>query len=238
MARAAGVSIGAPAATKSFTVRRAGDQIRVSGQLIDAETAAHVWADRYAGTLRDIFVLQGEITMQVIGAVEPSLRKAEIERARRRPDSLDAYDLYLRALPFVATAMPQDADKAIKLLAQALALEPDYAAVHGFLAWCHEKRYLRAGLEAKTREAARRHAHAALRTGADDAMALAIGGFVVGAMERDYTTALDALDRSLALSPSSALALGFSAIIRASHGDYPTAVAHATMGIRLIPSIR
>src|SRR6195952_2680424 len=88
------------------SVRRSGDQVRVTGQLIETETAAHVWTDRYEGTLENIFALQDEMTMSVVGAVEPTLRKAEIERARRkRPDSLDAYDLYLRALPLVATAM-------------------------------------------------------------------------------------------------------------------------------------
>ena len=98
------------------SVRRSGDHVRVTGQLIETETAAHVWADRYDGTLGDIFTLQDEMTMSVIGAVEPTLRKAEVERARRkRPDSLDAYDLFLRALPFAATAMPEDADKALPL---------------------------------------------------------------------------------------------------------------------------
>ena len=98
------------------SVRRSGDHVRVTGQLIETETAAHVWADRYDGTLGDIFALQDEMTMSVIGAVEPTLRKAEVERARRkRPDNLDAYDLFLRALPFAATAMPEDADKALAL---------------------------------------------------------------------------------------------------------------------------
>jgi adenylate cyclase len=218
------------------SVRRSGNHVRVTGQLIETATAAHVWAARYDGTLGDIFTLQDEMTMSVIGAVEPTLRKAEIERARRkRPDNLDAYDLYLRALPYATAAMPEDADKALPLLEQAIRLEPDYAVVHGFIGWCHEQRYLRAGLHTETREAARRHAHAAIEAGGDDAMALAMGGFVVGVMERNYETALEALDRSLALSPSSALAYGFSSIIRAWMGDYPTAIAHAGMGIRLSP---
>ena len=174
--------------------------------------------------------------MSVIGAVEPTLRKAEVERARRkRPDNLDAYDLFLRALPFAATAMPEDADKALHLLEEAIRLEPDYAVAHGFIAWCHEQRYLRGGLHAETREAALAHAHAAIEAGSDDAMALAMGGFVVGVMERDYETALEALDRSLALSPSSALAFGFSSIIRAWMGDDATAIEHARIGIRLSP---
>ena len=218
------------------SVRRSGNHVRVTGQLIETETATHVWADRYDGTLSDIFALQDEMTMNVIGAVEPTLRKAEVERARRkRPDNLDAYDLFLRALPFAATAMPQDADKALPLLEEAIRLEPDYAVVHGLIAWCHEQRYLRGGLHAETREAARKHAHAAVTAGSDDAMALAIGGFVIAAMERDYPTALDALDRAVALSPSSALAFGFSSLVRAWMGESATAIKHARIGIRLSP---
>jgi adenylate cyclase len=218
------------------SVRRSGSHVRVTGQLIETETATHIWADRYDGTLSDIFELQDEMTMNVIGAVEPTLRKAEVERARRkRPDNLDAYDLFLRALPFAATAMPQDADKALHLLEQAIRLEPDYAIVHAFIAWCHEQRYLRGGLQAETREAARKHAHAAITAGGDDAMALAIGGFVIAVIERDYATALDALDRAVALSPSSALAYGFSSLVRAWMGDSATAIAHVKVGIRLSP---
>src|SRR6266446_6198521 len=218
------------------SVRRSGDHVRVTGQLIETETAAHVWAGRYDGTLGDIFTLQDEMTMSVIGAVEPTLRKAEVERAKRkRPDNLDAYDLFLRALPFAAIAMPEDADTALGLLEKAIRLEPDYSAVHGFIAWCHEQRYLRGGLEAETRRAAIRHAQLAIETGSDDAMALAMGGFVIGVLERSYETALEALDRSIALSPSSALAFGFSSVIRAWMGDYATAIEHAKTGIRLSP---
>jgi TolB-like protein len=218
------------------SVRRSGDRVRLTGQLAETDTAGHVWADRYDGTLGDIFTLQDQMTMSVISAVEPTLRKAEVERARRkRPESLDAYDLFLRALPLAATAMPEDAEKALGLLEEAIRLEPNYAAVHGFIAWCHEQRYLRGGLRAETREAALRHAHLAIETGSDDAMALAMGGFVVGVLERDYTTALEAIDRSLALSPSSALAFGFSSIIRAWKGDDHTAIEHGKMGIRLGP---
>jgi serine/threonine protein kinase/tetratricopeptide (TPR) repeat protein len=218
------------------SVRRSGDQVRLSGQLAETGTAGHVWADRYDGTLGDIFTLQDQMTMSVIGAVEPTLRKAEVERARRkRPDNLDAYDLFLRALPLATTAMPEDAESALGLLEEAIRLEPDYAAVHGFIAWCHEQRYLRAGLQAETREAALRHAHAAIEAGSDDAMALSMGGFVIGVLTRNYGIALDAIDRSLALSPSSALAFGFSSIIRVLKGEDHTAVEHARMGIRLGP---
>jgi TolB-like protein/tetratricopeptide (TPR) repeat protein len=218
------------------SVRRSGSQVRVTGQLSETETGAGVWADRYDGEIGEVFALQDQLTMRVIGAVEPNLRKVEIERARRkRPENIDAYDLFLRALPFAATAMPSDADKALWLLERAVRLEPDYAIVHGFIAWCHEQRYLRGGLQSETRAAALRHARVAIEAGGDDAMALAMGGFVIGVIERDYQTSLDALDRSISLSPSSALAFGFSSIIRAWMGDDAAAIAHATMGIRLSP---
>lgn len=174
--------------------------------------------------------------MSVIGAVEPTLRRAEVERVRRtRPDSLDAYDRFLRALPFVTTAMPGDADKALGYLEEAIRLEPNFAAVHGLLAWCHEQRYLRGGLQADSRRSALVHAHAAIETGSDDALALAMGGFVVGILEGNFETAIEAIDRSLALSPSSALAFGFSSVIRAYRGDLLLAIEHAKIGIRLGP---
>jgi adenylate cyclase len=143
------------------SVRKAGGRVRITAQLIDATSSVHLWADRFDRALDDVFALQDELTISVVGAIEPSLRKAEIERARRkRPDSLDAYDLYLRALPLASTAMPEDADKALPLLEEAIRLEPDYSAAHAVLAWCHEQRYLRGGLDEATREAARRHARA------------------------------------------------------------------------------
>jgi adenylate cyclase len=112
------------------SVRKAADRVRVSGQLIDAATGAHVWAQRFDRRLEDIFALQDEITLNVVGAIEPSLRDAEIERAKRkRPDSLDAYDLVLRAIPHVYLAMPEEAAKALPLLEQALVLDPSYAGV-------------------------------------------------------------------------------------------------------------
>jgi adenylate cyclase len=219
------------------SVRRFGNHVRVTGQVIETETAANVWANRYDGTLGDIFALQDELTMAVIGAVEPSLRQAEVERVRRkRPDSLDAYDLLLRALPLATTAMPEDAENAIRFLDDAVRREPNYAAAHGLLAWCHEQRYLRGGLQARARHDALAHARAAIEAGGDDAMALAMGGFVVGILERgEYETALEAIDRSIALSPSSALAFGFSAIIRAWMGEESTAIEHAKLAVRLSP---
>jgi adenylate cyclase len=121
------------------SVRKAADRVRITGQLIDAATGAHVWAQRFDRRLEDIFALQDEITLNVVGAIEPSLRDAEIERAKRkRPDSLDAYDLVLRAIPHVYLAMPEEAAKALPLLERALVQDPSYAGAHGWLTWCHD----------------------------------------------------------------------------------------------------
>ena len=218
------------------SVRKAATRVRITAQLIDALTGAHLWADRFDGELEDVFELQDNVAISVVGVIEPTLRQAEIERARRkRPDSLDAYDLYLRALPYAFTPMPEDADKALPLLSKAIELEPDYAAAHAIIAWCHEARYLRGGMQEETRIAALHHARLAIAGGGDDATALATAGFVIAICGRDYETALTAFDRSFALSGSSALALSFSSIVRAWRGDDAIAVEQANRALRLSP---
>jgi adenylate cyclase len=218
------------------SVRKGGNRVRITAQLIDATSGAHLWADRFDGLLEDVFELQDKVAISVAGVIEPTLRQSEIERARRkRPDSLDAYDLYLRALPDAVAAMPEDADKALALLGKAIELEPDFAAAHAMIAWCHEQRYLRGGMQEETRNAALHHARQAIAAGGDDAAALATAGFVIAVCGRDYETALTAFDRSFALSSSSALALGFSSIVRAWKGDDAIAVEQANRALRLSP---
>jgi adenylate cyclase len=218
------------------SVRKGGNRVRITAQLIDAATGAHLWADRFDGLLEDVFELQDNVASSVTGVIEPTLRQAEIERARRkRPDSLDAYDLYLRALPHAFTAMPEDADKALALLIKAVELEPDYAVAHAIIAFCHEQRYLRGGMQEETRLAALHHARLAIAGGGGDAAALATAGFVIAVCGRDYETAVTAFDRSFALSSSLALALGFSSIVRAWRGDDAIAVEQANRALRLSP---
>ena len=131
------------------SVRKAGDSVRITGQLIDASTGAHVWVERYDRRSEDIFALQDEIALSVVGAIAPSVRRAEIDRVKRkRPDSLDAYDLVLRAQPDVDSGMPEQVTQALVLLERAIALEPAYALAHGNAAMCHHCLFLRAGLRA------------------------------------------------------------------------------------------
>jgi adenylate cyclase len=217
-------------------VRKGGNRLRITAQLIEAETGAHLWAERYDRPLDDIFALQDEITLSVVGAIEPSLRSAEIDRVKRkRPDNLDAYDLVLRALPHAYAAMPEEAAKALPLLDRALVLEPDYAGAHGFLAWCHEALFMRGGFSNENRDAAIRHARAAIANGRDDATALALGAFVISMVEHDRVAALQAFDRALAISPSSSFTLFFGAVAAAWAGAAERAIDWAERALRVSP---
>jgi len=144
------------------SVRRSADRVRINVQLADSTDGTHVWAERYDRTLSDVFALQDEIALAVVSAIEPSLRRAEIERIKRkRPDSLDAYELVLRAQPDVDSGMPDRSAAALPLLMRALALDPAYALAHGLAAMAHHNRFLRAGLKEQDRTEAVRHARLA-----------------------------------------------------------------------------
>ena len=184
-------------------VRKAGNRVRITAQLIEAETGAHLWADRFDGALEDVFTLQDQITDRVVGIVEPSVQRSEIERSRRkRPENLDAYDPYLRAVPHMASFMPADARIAAGFLEDALRLDPNYAPAHGLLAYCHEVFFSRAGLNEADRSAGIAHARAVIASGADDATALAHAAFAITILAKDRETALSAVDRALSLNAS------------------------------------
>ncbi|TPK89492.1 winged helix-turn-helix domain-containing tetratricopeptide repeat protein [Mesorhizobium sp. B2-4-17] len=218
------------------SVRKVGSRVRITGQLIDAEDGSHLWAERYDRELTDVFALQDEITVSVVAAIEPNLRRAEIERVKRqRPDSLDAYDLFLRALPDVYTFMPQGAAKGLPLLDQALAIEPNYALVHGFAAWAHQTLFIRGGMMAGHREKASRHAHAAIEHGSGDAMALALAGFTIGLVEHDRRLADEAFAQALSLSASCAFVYAFGCVPVAYGGDAARAIDWCEQAMRLSP---
>lgn len=218
------------------SARKAANRVRVTGQVVEAETGRHVWAERYDRTLDDIFALQDELTTSVVAAIEPSLRQAEVERVKRkRPDNLDSYDLVLRAIPDVYPAMPDRAAKALPLLESALSLEPDYAAAHGFAAWCHEILFVRGGAHEENRIGAARHAHAAIANGRDDATALALGGFAIGLVAHDREAACRAFEAALALSPSCSFAYGFGSVVMATGGDADRGIEWGERALRLSP---
>ena len=218
------------------SVRKAGDRVRITGQLIDAVTRAHVWAERYDRKFDDIFALQDEITLSIVGAIEPSLRQAEVQRVKRkRPDSLDAYDLVLRAQSDVYSGMPEGATKALEFLERALSFDPTYALAHGFAAMAHHNRFLRAGLHDDDRAASIRHARAAIAQGQDDALALTFAGFSIGMDAHDRASAFAAFEAALAVSPSTALTYILGSVILGWTGEAVRAIEWGERAMRLSP---
>ena len=218
------------------TVRKADGRARISVRLVLAATGAQVWAERYDRSLGDIFALQDEVAMSVVGAIEPSLRQAEVERVtRKRPESLGAYDLALRALPDVYGAMPATVTKALVLLDRAVAIEPTYATAHAYAAMCHHCLFLRDGLQERHRIASIRHAQAALAHGHDDAVALTFAGFSLGMDAHDRAAALAAFEAALDLSPSSALTYILGGAVLSWAGEASRTIDWAERALRLSP---
>jgi adenylate cyclase len=191
------------------SVRKAGNRVRISGQLIDAATGAHLWADRFDSQLDDIFDLQDRVTMNVIGAISPKLERAEIDRAKRKPtESLQAYDYYLRALACVYRFARETNIEALKLTKIANGIDPEFAAAYALGARCYIQRKSfgwwtgTAEEIAETRHLARR----AIELDQDDPSVLARAGhalaFVVGEVEEGA----DLVSRAINLDPNQATA--------------------------------
>jgi adenylate cyclase len=218
-------------------VRRSGARLRITAQLVEAETGVHLWADKFDGALEDVFDLQDQITDRVVGIVEPSVRKSEIERSRRkRPGSLNAYDLYLRALPHAMTLSYADASAAAELLEDALKLDPDYPAAHAYLAFCHQIRFVHDGrFDEADKMSGIRHARVAIASGVDDATALAVAAITVAHLEKNFDASLDAIERALSHNASCAAALFFGGEIHAWKGESGAAVDYAQRALRLSP---
>ena len=221
------------------SVRRAGQRIRITGQLIDASTGAHIWADRFDGAAEDIFDLQDKVTDSVVGAIEPSLRKAEIERVRRkRPDSLAAYDLFLRALTPLHKLRPEPNAEALRLLEQAIKIDPGYAPALAYAAWCYEQRLLHGWsttLEADA-AAAVQFARQALATESDEAAAIAMSSFVLTIVGHDYDAGRRAAQRALDLNPNSATICWMAGWVIMFCGDPQDAIPVFERALRLSPS--
>ena len=215
------------------SVRKVGNHVRMTAQLVEAATGSHLWAERFDGTLEDVFDLQDKITEGVVGAIEPSVRQAEIQRARRkRPESLDAYDLYLRALPHAWANSYDEAGKAIQLLDEALRIDPNYTAAHGLAAWCH-------GQSAR-RDPARLmravdHARQVVTSRTDDAVSLAYAGFALVLSKTDVEGGVAAVSRAMEISPNSVTVLTRSAVANALAGHPEIAITQARLSIRLSP---
>ncbi len=220
------------------SVRRAGDKIRVTAQLIDATTDHHIWAKRYDREIRDIFALQDEITENIVTSIEPELGKAERTRAsRKRPENLDSWDLTLRAQASVFQFTTKDNEQAFSLLEKALELDPESALVMSMLALCHYKDAIlgfstdRGSSLAQARQAAER----AVSLDDRDWLAHAVLGITLMWTERGFERALEHEERAMALNPSSTWARAFLSCVLEFGGAPDRAVPELQVALRLDP---
>jgi adenylate cyclase len=219
------------------SVRKSGNRVRITAQLIDASTAAHLWADRFDGALEDIFDLQDQVTARVIGAIAPKLEQAEIERAKRKPtESLDAYDYFLRGMASHNQFTRESNDEAIRLFYRAIELDPNFASAYGLAAWSFVWRKVNGWIGDKAEVAeVERLARRAVELGPDDIVALAGGGYALAYIVHDLDNGLANIKRALVLNPNHAWALHSSGWTHAFLGDSDTAISHFTNAIRLSP---
>jgi adenylate cyclase len=182
------------------SVRKAGQRVRITGQLIDASGGAHLWADRFDGSLEDVFELQDQVASSVVGAIEPKLRQSEIERAVRKPtQNLDAYDLYLRALLRFHKYTAEDVREAIVLLKRALAIELSHAPAAAMIGWCRSFQRVQGWEPVSDAEVAEavRLARQSIETGKDDPDSLWMGGYTLAYFAGDHVTGLNTIERAL-----------------------------------------
>jgi adenylate cyclase len=219
------------------SVRKAGNRVRITGQLIEAATQHHIWADRFEGSIEDVFALQDSVTESVVGAIEPSLRKAEIVRGRSKPtENLDAYDCYLRAVAALYQVTLEGHDIAETYLKRAIALDPHYASAKARYAYSFIFRRVQGwarpgdGAEALTR------VREALAEDSDDPLTLARAAMVLTYFAKDYDQAVILADRAVDLDPNSAEVLIASAWVHCFNCANPgKAIEQFTRAMRLSP---
>ena len=222
------------------SVRRAGGRVRITGQLIDATTGAHLWADRFDSSLEDVFDLQDKVASSVAGVIEPALQAAETARSVARPTAdLTAYDLYLRAYALVFSTS-QQIPEALRLLERGTTRDPDHGPSLALAAICHSRLIMdgRSGnMEADTRNGID-FARRALKVAADDPVVLANVAVPLAYFGEDIGTMIGLVDRALTLSPNYARGWLMSGSLRLWAGQPDTAIEHLETVHRLSPRAR
>jgi adenylate cyclase len=223
------------------SVRKAGGRVRITAQLIDATTGAHLWADRFDGFLEDVFEVQDRVAIGVAGVIEPTLQAAETRRSADRPtNDLTAYDLYLRAIEHSLSYEKNQVVQALDLLGQAIERDPHYGPALALAAHCHQRLEVMGWTEDP--EGARHSsvdlARQALRIGPDDPDVLALAAFALGYFDEDIDVAVGLIERCLSLNPSFARGWHWSALLKVFAGDPELALEHFETFLRLSPRDR
>jgi adenylate cyclase len=220
------------------SVRKAANRVRITGQLVDTTTGAHLWADRIDGG-NDIFDLQDQATESVIGAIAPAVEKAEIERVKHKPtESLDAYALYLRGMAGLHQfANRQANDEALRLFHSAIELDPDFASAYGRAASYYVHAKVSGWISITPNEIAevRRLAQRAVELGRDDAIALATSGWALAHIVRDLEVAPGFIDRALILNSNLAEAWFWGGWMKTWLGEPEPALERFARAMRLNP---
>jgi len=220
------------------SVRKAANRVRITGQLIDASTGVHMWAERFDSALEDIFDLQDQVTVKVVTAIVPEIERAEIDRAKRKPtESLDAYEYFLRGMASFYQGTRNAIDDALQLFQKAIALDPGFSSAHGMAAWCHVQRKSYGWTKDRAQESAaiERLARLAIRLGKDDPIALYTGGYALTQVQDQLETGAAMIDRALALDPNLSAAWHLSGWVRIYLCEPETAIEQFMHVMRLSP---
>ncbi len=219
------------------SVRRSGDRVRITAQLIDAATGAHLWADRFDGSLDDVFGLQDKVAMAVAGVIEPELQAAEAVRSARRPAAdRTAYDLYLRAYAMTVTSSAR-IPEALRLMEQAIERDPHYAPALAWAAVCCTRviREQRSEDQAADRLRGAEFSRRALDLAGDDPTVLVNAAYAMTYFGGDIRATMALIDRALTLNPNFARGWHVSGVIRIWAGEPDVAIEHARIALRLSP---
>jgi adenylate cyclase len=223
------------------SVRKAGKRVRITGQLIDAITGTHLWADRFDGSLEDVFELQDKVAVRVAGVIEPALQAAEMRRSANRPTTdLSAYDLYLRALAIFFPVTKERILAALGLLDQAIAIDRHYGPALSWAAFCHMT-VVRDGWTEEpdtSRRKAIELARRALEVGENDPRILVHAALVLAYLGEDIEAMIGLVDRSLSLNPSFARGWYVSGLLRVWAGQPDLTIEHIETSLRLSPRER
>src|SRR5258707_234391 len=221
------------------SVRKAANRVRITGQLVDAATGAHLWAERFDGGLGDIFDLQDQVTESVVGAIAPAVEKAEIERAKRSPTgSLHTYALYLRGLArSYQFASRQANDEALRLFNSATELDPDFASAYGRAAACYVAAKTNGWFSDTANEVGEvtRLAQRAVELGKDDAITLTASGYALAYVIRDLGVGAALIDRALVLNSNLAGAWHWGGWVKIFLGEPEAAIERFARAMRLGP---
>jgi TolB-like protein len=220
------------------SVRKAGTRVRITGQLIEASTGAHLWADRFDGALEDVFELQDRVTSSVVAAIAPKVEQAEIERSKRKPtNNLDAYDYYLRGVEGINSQTRESTSEALRLFHKAFELDPGFASAYAMAAFCYSQRKAFGWATNRSQDIANAAplARRAVELSRDDALAISRAGLVLAYVVEDFDSGALFIDRARILNPNLSAVWHASGWLKVWIGEPDTAIEHLERFVRISP---